>query len=185
MQILSPAGGQVRGTGVVVGRGLILTAWHVLLGLEDPLALRTADGPVVRGRVRRRAGLLDLALIQAPEVGAPDPTPTADRSDIHRNDTVFLVGAPFGLGDSFVRGYVAHVERRGIDPSVPDVPFIQTMGLIYPGCSGAGVYLADGRFIGISKGAYGLAPDSGIGLVIPAETVSAFLREAGVRIGEP
>lgn len=121
----------------------------------------------------------DLALLQleaAPD--APDAT-WIDQSDLAEGQAVFAVGAPYGLGATYLAGYIARVDRRGADIALPpEASQIQTYGLSYPGVSGAAVYTMEGRILGMNRATYGFAPGTGIGLTTPARYLREFLDSA-------
>lgn len=168
--------GKAAGAGLMMDSGLVLTCAHVPLARAQRLpALLAGDRPVA---VVFSDPAFDLALLGSP--GQPwtvnDPGGWVARDEVNAGDPVALSGAPFGLADSLLFGTVSHTDRTGLDPAYPDIPFVQVQGVSYPGTSGAPVFHARG-LVGIHRASYGSAT-TGIGLVIPAGYVRAFLERA-------
>lgn len=126
--------------------------------LEEPridlMILRTMDSLPVSGEVRWKG-----------------------REELTVGEPLFLVGAPHGLGGSLLLGYLSHKDRLGVDVQFETVPFLQSMGLSYPGTSGAAVYDRSGAIVGINRATYGTSAGNGIGLIIPATYVKVFLEQ--------
>lgn len=167
-----------KGTGLLLNdEGLVLTAQHVILGWEDRVRVSQDSKTFFAARVLHQEGKLDLVLLQTDLKRRVAPLRWVDRGRLEINDSVFLYGAAWGLPNAFLKGYVAHTDRRGTDIRMPTVPFVQTMGTSFPGCSGAGVYLFDGRILGINRATVGAQPGDSTGLVIPAGYVRTFLEQ--------
>lgn len=167
-----------KGTGLLLNdEGLVLTSQHVILGWEDRVRVSQDSKTFFAARVLREESKLDLVLLQTDLKRPVAALRWVDRGRLDINDSVFLYGAAWGLPNAFLKGYVAHTDRRGADIRMPAVPFIQTMGTSFPGCSGAGVYLYDGRILGVNRATVGAQPGDSTGLVIPAGYVRAFLEQ--------
>lgn len=178
---------RVQGSGVLwSGDGSILTCLHVIQAREDVLRVSFDGGrSYTQAEVVYAEPRFDLALLR---VRNPDQVPPdrralgapalRDRAGLEDGQHAFAYGAPYALANSFLFGYISHVDRREADVSFQKVPFIQTMNLSFPGVSGAGVYLTNGELIGINRATFGIAAGNGIGLVIPAGFAEAFLQLA-------
>ncbi len=167
-----------KGTGLLLDdQGHVLTAQHAILGWEDRLRVSQDSETFFGAQVIRGEPRLDLVILKTDLKRSVAPVHWVDRAELSINDSIFLYGAAWGLPSAFLKGYVAHTDRSGADIRMPTVPFVQTMGVSFPGCSGAGVYLYDGRLIGINRATLGFEAGNSTGLVIPAGYVRAFLNQ--------
>lgn len=168
-----------KGTGVLIDdKGLVLTCFHVVSGWQDRVRVSSDGQTTYEARLVYSEPKLDLVLYQTPIRAAVTDLQWVNREDLHVNEPVFAVGAAWGLPASFLKGYIVHTDRTGADVTYPKIPFIQTMGASFPGLSGAGVYLNNGRIIGINRATIGMEAGNSTGLVIPAGYVRTFLNEA-------
>ncbi len=178
-------GGPVAfGTALLLPEGSAVSCLHVAKLSRSRIELliggKRVPATIVRGQPSTDLVLLSVSEARGKLAGVRAPK-WAVRASLQAGEPLVLVGAPFGLHASVLLGAVAHTDRRRTDPDFPHIPFIQTQGLSYPGTSGGAVYRMDGRVIGLNRATYGLAPGTGIGLTLPAETVQAFLDEVGGR----
>lgn len=133
---------RTTGTGVIVGRALVLTAAHVVIGAGE-VYVGGADEPspvVLLDRSR------DLALLKVPTV---DATPV-ELADAGAGDEVRVVG---GSASGTVAGRIERLLRMGVD-DVRSTSRSVRSGFeldvaIGGGDSGAGVFDADDRLVGI------------------------------------
>ncbi len=157
-------------------RRTVLTCLHTL---SDPafnpeLRLGGESFPL---RLSASSAVFDLALLRTsrelPELS--EKIRWKKQSDVRTGDRVFLFGSPFGLSTSYLEGYVSNPDVANVNPGWPVLRYIQVAGVAYPGTSGAAVYSADGEVIGLEQAAFGMNAGTGIGMVIPADMVEAFL----------
>jgi S1-C subfamily serine protease len=89
------------GSGVLVGRRLVLTSGSVLTRVED-VRVSLADGSVVDAVVAFRDGSRDLVVLQlrGELLQLPPPLPFADPAALRPGELVVAVGNPFGHGCS-------------------------------------------------------------------------------------
>ncbi|TGM25848.1 serine protease [Leptospira levettii] len=166
-----------KGTGMLLDEeGHVITSRHVILGWEDRVRISQDSKTFYNAKVIAEEPKLDLVILKTELKNKLKKLTLVDRSELKTNQSIFLYGAPWGIGNSFLKGYISDTNRIGIDSSMPEVPFIQTVGTSYPGCSGAGVFLNDGSFIGINRATIGNEPGNSIGLVIPATFVKVMLK---------
>lgn len=165
-----------KGSGLLIDdQGTVLTCAHVIFGWETRLRVSVDGATFHPARLIRKDDLNDLAILATPLRKKVAPHRWARPRSLELNEDLFLFGAPYGLVGSLLRGYVSYVERRGIDPRFGHIPFVQVMGLSFPGCSGAGVYRYDGSCVGINRATVGIDAGTGIGLIIPRDTILSFL----------
>lgn len=166
-----------KGTGLLLDEnGHVLTAKHVILGWEDRVRISQDSKTFYTAKVIVDEPKLDLVILKTNLRAKLPQLVMVDRSELKFNQSVFSIGSPWGLGNSFLKGYIANTDRKGVDSLMMDVPLIQTMGISYPGCSGAGVFLNDGRFVGINRATVGIESGNSSGLVIPSGYVKTFLK---------
>jgi putative serine protease PepD len=175
---VDPFGGeqQQRGQGsgfVIDSDGHIVTNDHVVEG-ADTVSVRFWNGDTYDANVVGTDASTDLAVIK---VDAPDsvlhPLTVGDSSDVQVGNTVFALGSPFGLEDSFTSGIVSALHRsiearNGF--SINDS--IQTDAAINHGNSGGPLLNSSGEVIGVNAQIAGnTGANVGIGFAIPSNTV--------------
>lgn len=86
---------------------------------------------------------------RAPKIGTP----------------IFHIGSMFGERgyNSYSEGVYAQYDRNRSSHNILD----QVTAVIFPGCSGGGVFLKDGRYIGMANAIY--APN--VGLIVPSRKI--------------
>lgn len=166
-----------KGTGLLLDEeGYILTAHHVILGWEDRVRISQDSKTFYDAILVRAEPKLDLALLKSTLTKKLPSISWVDRSELATNDSIFIFGSSWGLANSFLKGYISHTDRTGFDIRMPTIPYIQTMGTSFPGCSGAAVYTLEGGIIGINRATVGFEAGNSTGLVIPTGYVKAFLK---------
>lgn len=157
------AGG--NGSGVVWGSdGLIVTNAHVTRGQSVTVELWNGQ--------RHKAELLaqdlkrDLATLRVDVKGLVEADRLAS-SRLRPGELVIAVGSPLGFHGALSTGVV---HRVGPFPGLGSHPWIQAAVRLAPGNSGGPLADAHGRVAGINT-----MVASGLGLAVPAETVSRFV----------
>ena len=176
---VDPFGGeqQQRGQGsgfVYDSDGHIVTNDHVVEGAET-VSVRFWNGNTYDARVVGTDASTDLAVIK---VDAPDsvlhPLTVGDSSDIQVGNTVFALGSPFGLEDSFTSGIVSALHRQidSLNEGFRINDAIQTDAAINHGNSGGPLLNSSGEVIGVNAQIAGnTGANVGIGFAIPSNTV--------------
>jgi serine protease Do len=89
---------------------------------------------------------------------------------------VIAIGNPYGLGQSVSAGIVS--ARARVLEDDPYIDFLQTDAAINRGNSGGPLLTVDGAVVGVTSAIFSPSGGSvGLGFAIPAETVSAIVRE--------
>ena len=180
-----PPGVAPEGSGIVVGAGVIATAWHVI----EPavrIDVRLSDGRVFPARLISQDIVSDIALISVDATlpvfqNAPAPQLT---------DQVCAIGNAFGLGLSITCGVVSAraVTNAGFNP-VED--FIQTDAAINPGASGGALVDRQGRLVGMISAIFATEDGNNTGVSFAVSSVllhrvtDALLAEGEVRYPVP
>jgi len=170
--------GQSTGTGFVVSTdGLIVTNGHVVDGAQEVTVQLGTDGTQRTAQVVGGDADQDLAVLKVDTASSPLTPLRLSTSGVSVGDTVYAIGSPFGLSQTFTSGIVSAIGR---DIKAPDGAtisnVIQTDAAINPGNSGGPLLNAAGEVVGVnSQIASQGGGNDGIGFSIPAATVRSML----------
>lgn len=166
--------GSMYGSGVYLGRGLVLTNAHVVQNPQQIVI--SAANQLVRmtGQLAHISEEADLALVQL-------DTEQADRwfkpirfdGDLQVGDTVQTLGFPGGgIAPALTSGVVSRISTERYVHSGRRLQVIQVDAAINGGASG-GALLSNGKLAGIL---FQMAPDQqNVGHVIPMRVIRQFL----------
>jgi len=156
-------GSRLRGSGVVVADGQVLTNAHNLRG--DEVTVTFADGRSAPGKL---AGIDidgDLAVIAIDTAGAP-ALAWADGDGPAIGTVVFAAAATAGGGPRVTFGTVSAVERSFRGPGGRQIGgSVEHTAPLAPGSSGSPLLDADGRLVGLNTNRIG----EGFYLALPAD----------------
>lgn len=182
-----------QGSGFVISAdGYIVTNNHVVED-ADEVKVVFADGSFERAEIIGMDRYSDLALLKVNKTGLTF-VELADSDQVKVGQRVIAIGNPFGLDGTMTLGIVSakgrtlpEAARDGGSFSNPDI--IQTDAAINPGNSGGPLLDSKGRVVGVNtairtnnESGFGQPSNSGIGFVVPANTVKRVveaLREEG------
>jgi serine protease Do len=169
---LVPSPGQVMsivdslGSGVLISNdGKVLTAAH-LVQTADIARLEFPDGQLINAHVIGSDIQADVALLQLDHLPTSiAPAPLGDSDKVEVGDQIFVIGAPYGVGETLTAGHVSGRHQLNKKPeSSTAVDLLQTDAAVNSGNSGSPVFSMDGEVIGIvscimskSGGSEGLA----------------------------
>jgi putative serine protease PepD len=185
--------GEDEGTGIVLNeKGLILTNDHVVKGATSITVDASGSSHMTRSAtlVGEEANK-DLALIHVDPSGLRLKALTlADSSSVQVGDTVYAIGTPYGLEETFTKGIVSALGREISAPDSSKIAgSIQTDAALNPGNSGGPLLNEQGEVIGVDSqiasdaaSVDGSQPGStGVGFAIASDTVVSAVRaiEAG------
>jgi serine protease Do len=151
------------GSGVLISTdGKILTAAHVV-ETADVARVEFPDGQEINARVIGSDTRSDVALLQLERMPKGiTPAPLGDSDKVEVGDQIFVIGAPFGIGQTLTAGHLS--GRHQVNGSTASVEFLQTDAAINGGNSGGPMFDMDGNVVGIvstmmshSGGSEGLA----------------------------
>jgi putative serine protease PepD len=187
------AEGEDEGTGIVLNeKGLILTNDHVVKGATSLTvdasgsSKKTASAKIVGEEANQ-----DLALIEVDPSGLElKPLTLASSSSVQVGDTVYAIGTPYGLEETFTKGIVSALSREISAPDGAKIAgAIQTDAALNPGNSGGPLLDEQGQVIGVNSQiasdaaqTEGSQPGStGVGFAISSNTVAGVVKkiEAG------
>jgi S1-C subfamily serine protease len=153
-----PAG---MGSGLIISSdGLVMTNSHVVSGASE-IAVTTAEGHRVRGRVLGDDPHTDIAILRADESLEPPPLEFFDSRKLRRGQLAIALGNPLGFEQTVTTGIVSALGRTlraETGRMIDDV--VQTDAALNPGNSGGPLVDSKGRVIGINtaviRGAQGI-----------------------------
>jgi len=198
VQITSTANGRFgqsegSGSGVIIDKqGFILTNYHVVSG-ADTLEVTLADGSALPATVVGTDPGNDLAVVRIdPPSGGLTAARLGDASKLQVGDSVYALGNPFGLEDTFTAGIVSAVGRT-YSPDSGTRPLrnmIQTDAAVNPGNSGGPLANCYGEVIGINtllENPTGQGVNVGIAFAVSIDTAKGSLNDllAGTTVSHP
>ena len=152
------------GSGVLISNdGKVLTAAHVVQ-TADIACVEFPDGQAIQARVIGSDVRSDVALLQLERMPkGVTPAMLGDSDKVEVGDQIFVIGAPYGIGQTLSAGHLSGRHRLN-NESATSVEFLQTDAAVNTGNSGAPMFDMDGNVIGVvssimsrSGGSEGLA----------------------------
>ena len=155
-------GSRLRGSGVVVGNGRVLTNAHNLRGPE--VTVRFADGRIARGAAKGVDWDGDLAVVEVDTADVPAVAWATGGATI--GSAVFAAAATPTGGARVSFGFVSSVERAFRGPGGRRISgSLEHTAPLAPGSSGSPLLDADGALVGINTNRVG----EGFYLALPAD----------------
>ena len=183
------AEGEDEGTGIVLNEhGLILTNDHVIRGATS-LAVDASGstGKTASAKIVGEEANQDLALIEVDPSGLGlRPLTLASSSAVQVGDTVYAIGTPYGLEETFTKGIVSALNRTIQAPDGASITgALQTDAALNPGNSGGPLLNESGQVIGVNSQiasdaarTEGSQPGStGVGFAISSNTVASAIKK--------
>lgn len=185
--------GEDEGTGIVLNdKGLILTNDHVIKGATSlTVDASGSSKKTTSAKIIGEEADQDLALIEVDPSGLElKPLTLASSSSVQVGDTVYAIGTPYGLEETFTKGIVSALSREISAPDGSKITgAIQTDAALNPGNSGGPLIDEQGEVIGVNSQiasdaaqTEGSQPGStGVGFAISSNTVATAIKkiEAG------
>jgi serine protease Do len=153
------------GSGVLVSAdGKVLTAAHVV-ETADVASVEFSDGQQITAHVIGSDVRSDVALLQLTQMPkGVAPAIIGDSDKVEVGDQIFVIGAPFGIGQTLTAGHLSGRHRLNTNQNATGAEFLQTDAAINTGNSGGPMFDMEGNVIGIvstimshSGGSEGLA----------------------------
>jgi serine protease Do len=163
------------GSGFIVrADGLIVTNRHVIAGARK-VHVHLPDGRDVTADIVGADAMTDIALLRV-HAGSLPALRLGSSEDVSVGDAVIAIGNPFGLGQSVSAGIIS-ARARALEDD-PYINFLQTDAAINRGNSGGPLLSTAGTVVGVTSVIFSPSGGSvGLGFAIPAETVSAVIRQ--------
>jgi serine protease Do len=131
------------GTGWVLDDRHILTNWHVVDPMTNPVSMKTFEGELIYGTVIATEEFDDIAVIRLEQPTSLPPLPLA-KTPLNEREAVFFVGHPGSIGDWII--------GVGIT-SASDFPSFVTSTLpVDPGASGSPMFNLSGEVVALISG---------------------------------
>jgi putative serine protease PepD len=189
--------GEDEGTGIVLNeQGLILTNDHVIKGATSlTVDASGSSKKTTSATVAGEEANQDLALIKVDPSGLGlKPLALASSSSAKVGDTVYAIGTPYGLEETFTKGIVSALDREIAAPDGAKITgAIQTDAALNPGNSGGPLLNEQGEVIGVNSQiasdaaqTEGSQPGStGVGFAISSNTVASVVKKIEAGEGVP
>jgi len=167
----------VIGSGVIINeQGQILTALHVVDGLEGTINVRFADGTQSPAHVVSTDPDHDIAVLESDQ-GPQLIVPAVLGGGVRVGDEAFAAGNPLELSNSLTAGVVSGLDRtiQREDGQGALTGLIQFDAAVNPGSSGGPLLDRDGQVVGIVTALAnptGRSTFIGIGFAVPINTAS-------------
>ncbi|HIK14522.1 MAG TPA: trypsin-like peptidase domain-containing protein [Leptolyngbyaceae cyanobacterium M33_DOE_097] len=147
-------------------RGFILTNYHVV-GKNQRVAVKLANGSIYTGVVVSRSAQVDLALIQ---IRPKKTLPSLNIQGVppRVGQKAYAIGDPRGLERSLSDGIISRIDRSGL------IQFTATASF---GSSGGPLLNEDGQVIGIVQGGN---PGTNLNFAIPAAAINSLPGQRGL-----
>jgi S1-C subfamily serine protease len=166
---------EVEGSGIVTdynGSPYIVTNFHVVDGISN-ITVTFSNGDAYPGKVIGSDVYADLAVVS---VIAPAseffPLTIVESSGLQVGESVYAIGAPFGLTGTFTSGVISQLGRtiqEATTGSYSISGIIQFTAPINPGNSGGPLLDSNGEVIGITTAT--ISGSEGLGFAIPSQTI--------------
>jgi S1-C subfamily serine protease len=166
---------EVEGSGFVAnynGLPYIITNFHVVDGTSN-MTVTFSNGDAYPGRVVGSDVYADLAIVS---VSAPAseffPLTIVESSGLQVGQSIYAIGAPFGLSGTFTSGLISQLGRtiqEATTGSYSISGIIQFTAPINPGNSGGPLLDSNGEVIGITTAT--ISGSQGVGFAIPSQTI--------------
>jgi S1-C subfamily serine protease len=160
--------------------GYVLTCRHVVAGRQTCSVMQGGTGKVWTASVFNEDANYDIALLKT-DFGGKKPKelpyiPLTPDAQARTGSLYMAIGAPGGMKETMLSGFVARDLRLNPDPAMPGRSYVQLSGPVLPGSSGGPVLDMSGSIIGmmrftLSVGGPGAA---GFGFAIPASNLFRF-----------
>lgn len=166
-----------RGSGFLLdSSGLIVTNQHVV-GSAFSVRVHLYDGTVLNGRVLRRDGVSDAALVKLEgPIRDISGLPICHTDAVRVGQSVVAIGNPLSLSNTVTQGIVSGFRRN------PSRSLIQTDTAVNPGNSGGPLLNREGAVIGIVTEKIVSEGVEGLGFALP---IGEVLQRLNVTIDSP
>lgn len=146
------------GSGVIMdGRGFILTANHVVSGVDE-IRVALQDGRLMGAQLVGSDRLTDLAVLRIEADNLP-VIPQNDSVQSRVGDVVLAIGNPHNLGQTVTQGIISATGRVGLAERTGGLSsgysdFLQMDAAINEGNSGGALVNSNGELVGINNASY-------------------------------
>lgn len=161
------------GSGWVYDRyGHIVTNYHVVKGLANPIKVKPAGQPHLIGKLIGVDPATDLAVLSVPLTDLPALNLRQDPAVL--GEICIAIGSPLGLRESASLGMISGLSRQSKHPDGFTIEeMLQTDASVNPGNSGGPLIDVQGQLLGVNT----LGMGETVNFAIPAETIAFIVPE--------
>lgn len=169
--VVSIRAGNSIGSGFIVqSNGIILTNTHVVEEAQSPVTVIISDGRELLADVIAYHPNADLAALKIRDGNNFPPLLFARENQVRVGQSVYAIGSPLGLRNTFTQGIVSRIEANN--------DLIQHDAAINPGNSGGPLLNSQAEVIGINTFIRSVKGGSdGLGFAITSDVLEPFLAE--------
>ncbi|QMU56493.1 MAG: trypsin-like serine protease [Candidatus Mycalebacterium zealandia] len=160
-----------QGSGVVIGKGEVVTNCHVIENGEK-ITVHTKTGQPKTATLFRADWEKDVCLLNVPGLKSKKAKIRPSNS-LKIGESVYAIGSPEGMDYSLSAGLVSQLRRDKKDSP----PIIQTDASVSSGSSGGGLFDKKGNLVGIVS--FVLEEAQNIGFATPVEWIEE-VRVSGI-----
>lgn len=170
------------GSGVIYdSSGLIVTAAHVV-GDDETVSIRFANGEQVTGTVVGAATDVDVAVIKVDKTDLPAAVFTFEKPRV--GQLAVAIGSPWGLESTVTAGIISAIDQTTNCGFGSCVSMVQTDAAINPGNSGGPLVDRNGQVVGINVSIFTESgANDGVGFAVPARIAMEYANS--IVSGEP
>ncbi len=155
--------GRLYGSGVLIDKGGVIATNRHVVGTAQKVKVQLNNGDEYIGEVIRSYQDIDLAFLKV-AVKENSFAKIAGKQPLKIGQSLFAIGHPMGLQNTFTRGIVSALDRE-----IHGANYIQTDASINPGNSGGPLFNDYAEVIGINT--LIMRQSQGLGFAIPIEIV--------------
>ena len=152
--------------------GHIVTNYHVVKELDNPIKVKPAGKPHLIGKLVGIDPETDLAVLSVPFSDLPALSLRQDQAIL--GEICIAIGSPLGLRESASLGIISGLARQSKHPDGYIIEeMLQTDSSVNPGNSGGPLIDVQGQLLGVNT----LGMGETVNFAIPAETVALIVPE--------
>jgi S1-C subfamily serine protease len=152
--------------------GHIVTNYHVVKELDNPIKVKPAGKPHLIGKLVGIDPETDLAVLSVPFTDLPALSLRQDQAIL--GEICIAIGSPLGLRESASLGIISGLARQSKHPDGYIIEeMLQTDSSVNPGNSGGPLIDVQGQLLGVNT----LGMGETVNFAIPAETVALIVPE--------
>jgi len=161
-----------QGSGWIYGPELVVTNYHVIEGLANPMTISPVGRAPMQGEVIGSDPENDIAVIRVQGLGGPSLELESKPPKL--GELCVAIGSPHSYRESASMGIISGLSRQIRKPGGAVIEeMIQTDASVNPGNSGGPLVNIHGRIVGMNT----MGPAETVNLAVPAETLAAVIPE--------
>jgi len=160
------------GSGWIYSDEIIITNFHVIDGMVDPITVKPVGSAALIGKVIGSDPDNDIAVLRVDGLkGQPIPLETEPS---RLGELCVAIGSPHGLRESASMGIISGLSRQSKSPGGGIIEeMLQTDASVNPGNSGGPLINIQGQLVGMNT----MGPAETVNLAVSAETIAFIVPE--------